>query len=118
MSKVGNRQTNINRNIKTHVQRLQKLIYLYLFTDCFMKISLQSSEQFLDLAHTTCDYKNNARSATPSALLIDWNYQPIKSISNSYPTVVQCDTVSSECTLFTLSPKTWLERGVNECHKL
>ena len=30
------------------LQRLQKLIYLYLFTDCFMKISLQSSEQSLD----------------------------------------------------------------------
>ena len=27
------------------VQRLQKLIYLYLFTDCFMKISLQSLVQ-------------------------------------------------------------------------
>ena len=26
-------------------QGLQKLIYLHLFTDCFMKISLQSSEQ-------------------------------------------------------------------------
>ena len=33
-------------------QRLQKLIYLYLSTDCFMKISLQSSVQrrlYLDL---------------------------------------------------------------------
>ena len=28
-----------------YAQRLQKLIYLYLFTDCFMKISLQSLEQ-------------------------------------------------------------------------
>ena len=26
-------------------QSLQKLIYLHLFTDCFMKISVQSSEQ-------------------------------------------------------------------------
>ena len=26
-------------------QRLQKLIYLHLFTDCFMNISLQSSEE-------------------------------------------------------------------------
>ena len=26
-------------------QRVQKLIYLHLFTDCFMKISLHSSEQ-------------------------------------------------------------------------
>ena len=33
-----------------YAQRLQKLIYLYLFitTDCFMKISLQSLEQILD----------------------------------------------------------------------
>ena len=30
-----------------YAQRLQKLIYLYLFTDCFMKISLQSSEQII-----------------------------------------------------------------------
>ena len=30
-----------------YAQRLQKLIYLHLFTDCFMKISLQSSEQIL-----------------------------------------------------------------------
>ena len=29
---------------KIKEQGLQKLIYLYLFTDCFMKISLQSSE--------------------------------------------------------------------------
>ena len=29
------------------LQILQKLIYLYLFTDFFMKISLQSSEQIL-----------------------------------------------------------------------
>ena len=28
-----------------YAQRLQTLIYLHLFTDCFMKISLQSSEQ-------------------------------------------------------------------------
>ena len=27
------------------IQRFQELIYLRLFTDCFMKISLQSSEQ-------------------------------------------------------------------------
>ena len=26
-------------------QRFQKLIYLHMFTDCFMKISLQSSAQ-------------------------------------------------------------------------
>ena len=30
---------------KLYAQRLQKLIYLHLFTDCFMKISLQSSQQ-------------------------------------------------------------------------
>ena len=29
-------------------QILQKLIYLYLFTDCFMKISLQSMGSFVD----------------------------------------------------------------------
>ena len=29
-------------NGKLYAQRLQKLIYLHLFTDCFMKISLQS----------------------------------------------------------------------------
>ena len=28
-----------------YAQQLQKLIYLHLCTDCFMKISLQSSEQ-------------------------------------------------------------------------
>ena len=32
-------------NGELYAQRLQKLIYLYLFTDCFMKISLQFSEQ-------------------------------------------------------------------------
>ena len=32
----------------TKMNRLQKLIYLYLFTDCFMQISLQSSEQIID----------------------------------------------------------------------
>ena len=32
-------------NLLANTQRLQKLIYLNLFTDCFMKISLQSSEQ-------------------------------------------------------------------------
>ena len=32
-----------------HVQRLHELIYLYLFTDCFLKISLQSSEQLLKI---------------------------------------------------------------------
>ena len=31
-------------------QRLQKLIYLYLFAECFMRNSLQSSEQFLHWA--------------------------------------------------------------------
>ena len=29
----------------SNTQRLQELIYLHLFTDCLMKISLQSSEQ-------------------------------------------------------------------------
>ena len=33
----------LNRHL--YAQRLQKLIYLHLFTDRFMKISLQSSEQ-------------------------------------------------------------------------
>ena len=32
-------------NGELYAQRLQKLIYLYLFTDCFMKISLQLLEQ-------------------------------------------------------------------------
>ena len=32
-------------NGELYAQRLQKLIYLHLFTDCFMKISLQTSEQ-------------------------------------------------------------------------
>ena len=31
-------------NGELYAQRLQKLIYLHLFTDCFMKVSLQSSE--------------------------------------------------------------------------
>ena len=32
-------------NLGLYAQRLQKLIYLHLFTDCLMKISLQSLEQ-------------------------------------------------------------------------
>ena len=32
-------------NGELYAQRLQKLTYLYLLTGCFMKISLQSSEQ-------------------------------------------------------------------------
>ena len=32
-------------NGELYAQVFQKLIYLHLFTDCFMKISLQSSEQ-------------------------------------------------------------------------
>ena len=32
-------------NGELYAQRLQKLIYLHLFTDCFMKIPLHSSEQ-------------------------------------------------------------------------
>ena len=35
-------------NGELYTQRLQKLIYLYLFTDCFMKFSHQSSEQISD----------------------------------------------------------------------
>ena len=31
-------------NGELYAQKLQNLIYLHLFTDCFMKISLQSSE--------------------------------------------------------------------------
>ena len=31
-------------NGERYAQRFQKLIYLHLFTDCFMKISLQSLE--------------------------------------------------------------------------
>ena len=34
-------------NGELYAQRLQKLIYLHLFTDCFMKISLQSLEQMV-----------------------------------------------------------------------
>ena len=30
-----------NGELYTHVQTVQKLIYLHLFTDCFMKISPQ-----------------------------------------------------------------------------
>ena len=36
-------------NGELYTQRLQKLIYLYLFTDCFMKISLHSSEQISEI---------------------------------------------------------------------
>ena len=32
-------------NVELYAQRLQKLIYLHLFTDCFMKISIQSMGQ-------------------------------------------------------------------------
>ena len=32
-------------NGELYAQRFQKLIYLHLFTDCFMKISSQMSEQ-------------------------------------------------------------------------
>ena len=36
----------MSRKFMMHItQRLQKLIYLYFFTECFMKITLQSSEQ-------------------------------------------------------------------------
>ena len=31
-------------NSELYAKRLQKLIYLYLFTDCFMKISIPSSQ--------------------------------------------------------------------------
>ena len=31
--------------LELYAERLQKLIYLYLFADCFMTISLQSLEQ-------------------------------------------------------------------------
>ena len=34
-------------NGELYAQGLQKLIYLYLFKDCFMKISLQSSQQII-----------------------------------------------------------------------
>ena len=39
-------------NGELYAQRLQKLVYLYLFTDCFMKIALQSSEQICSDART------------------------------------------------------------------
>ena len=39
--------------ITIYVQRLQKLIYLHLFTDCFMKISLKS------LGPTTSEEKSS-----------------------------------------------------------
>ena len=39
----------VELNGEFYAQRLQKLIYLYLFTEYFMEISLQSSEQILDL---------------------------------------------------------------------
>ena len=38
---------NILNTCNLNTQRLIKLIYLYLFTDSFMKISLESSEQIL-----------------------------------------------------------------------
>ena len=36
-------------NVEVYAERFQKLIYLYLFTDCFMTISTQSSKQLLYL---------------------------------------------------------------------
>ena len=45
-------------NWELYAQRLQKLIYLHLLTGCFMKISLQSSEQnsfFLQNSEFCCD---------------------------------------------------------------
>ena len=39
-----------NESLFIHAQRLQKLIYLNLFTDCFMKIFVHSSEPI----HYTC----------------------------------------------------------------
>ena len=43
-----------------YTQRLQKLIYLYLSTDCFMKICLQSWSIKLSIEHcTTCDSRKN-----------------------------------------------------------
>ena len=38
-----------------HTQRFQKLIYLHLFTDCFMQMSPQSSELIVaDFLPSTC----------------------------------------------------------------
>ena len=35
-------------NVELYAQSVQKFIYLYMFTDYCMKISLQSSEQIMD----------------------------------------------------------------------
>ena len=40
--------------IYLNVQKLQKLSYLHLFTDCLMKIFLQSSEQIFFLYFIVC----------------------------------------------------------------
>ena len=45
-------------NGELYAQILQKLIYLYLFTDCFMKVSLQSSEQITDYSWSIGTYSN------------------------------------------------------------
>ena len=47
---TSGRVLNLTSRIFVHIYmyiytNLQKLIYLHLLTDCFMKISLQSSEQ-------------------------------------------------------------------------
>ena len=44
-------------NEELYAKRLQKLIYLYSLTGCFMKISLQSLKQNLCVS---CIYNNNA----------------------------------------------------------
>ena len=46
-----------------YAQILQKLINLYLFTDCFMKISLQSSEQLFHTKSSNPSTPNQHRPA-------------------------------------------------------
>ena len=43
---------NVNVYIHLHIQKFYKLICLHLPTDCFMKISLQSSGSFYIYIHT------------------------------------------------------------------
>ena len=66
-------------NGELYAQRLQKLIYLHLFTDCFMKISLQSSEQiyskiYRNLYETVCKQKTTTNKQTNKKIQkYSWN---------------------------------------------
>ena len=79
-------------NEELYAQRLQKLIYLYLFADCFMKISLHSLEQ-----------NNNRMSNTNNiyiffvsihTFIISITFEACKSSHEKCYSRLQCSTLS------------------------